>query len=767
MRYLGVTKETTNWLLNSPKDCEIISAQLKEIEALVALRKSVFVAGPLRIAASTNRNVIALWNTDYLSASGAEEWGLIDLSHQSGILSNHSILAEAFERSLRVVSQRLRRLLIDGQWYHRSHPNGVQTCLAGRGSVARQQSIAYVEGERAVMCFGPARKLESLIAIVADERDRLADYRETADGVVNAARLRPALESSVFQDIEAQLRPLHSRGIGTETPTAHVPSLGDDPVPDATAYSRVHWTYEEWTKNESGLTTVQRQILESDILRSQPLRITGAAGSGKTLLMQLLAMRILKSRRSDSPVRLFYAVHNSAMKEKVLDRFVTLGADEYLDDLGDGSLHVATLFEFALTEMNIDHSAVINRDAMATKEYQIIAVTAALQATLKQHAASVSKSPLLKQLDQNPDLVHRFAELIAIEIGIAIKGRNLAGNRKVYLESEQPLSRLHGVLGALERSVVFDTYEEYQKTALQPYEVLDSDDIAITLLSRLRTPLWDMKRRNLGFDFLFVDETQLFNENERRVFPLLLKNTTTHVPIALAMDSAQDLNGTTSAGFGVLGIRSIAERELQSVHRSTKSILALAFGIIQRTTDLFGADFPDFTAETVTVIDDNHKLASHPRIARCAAGQSLGKFVVRQVRTLRKTLRQIGVVVHADRYWPEVCQEFQETSLPCRILAARGEYIEPDHPIIVITTPEHVGGQEFDAVIAVGIEQGVVPPSVRGHEGLAVALEQYALRELYLTFTRARYQLVIANSHGSAPSALLSDSIATGLLRTN
>src|SRR5260370_2347946 len=144
-----------------------------------------------------------------------------------------------------------------------------------------------------------------------------------------------------------------------------------------------------------------------------------------------------------------------------------------------------------------------------------------------------------------------------------------------------------------ERRIAFETFKEYTRVVFDQYQVLDADDIALSLLGRLRTPIWELKRRSLGFDYVFVDETQLFNENERRLFTLLTKGDTAHVPIVLSLDEAQEIYGQSTAGLGVLGIKAISNENLPSNYRSTRSIVALAFFVIQRTTDLFGPDFPD------------------------------------------------------------------------------------------------------------------------------------------------------------------------------
>jgi superfamily I DNA/RNA helicase len=125
----------------------------------------------------------------------------------------------------------------------------------------------------------------------------------------------------------------------------------------------------------------------------------------------------------------------------------------------------------------------------------------------------------------------------------------------------------------------------------------------------------------------------------------------------------------------------------------------------------------------------------------------------------------VAVVVHSERHWDATARAFKDGfSDPFRVLERRGERIDPNRPIVILARPSVIGGQEFDAVISVGLEQGTVPPVVHGHDGLKAALEQQALREMYLVFTRARFRLLVVNGVMSTPSPLLNSAIGSGLL---
>jgi superfamily I DNA/RNA helicase len=234
----------------------------------------------------------------------------------------------------------------------------------------------------------------------------------------------------------------------------------------------------------------------------------------------------------------------------------------------------------------------------------------------------------------------------------------------------------------------------------------------------------------------------------------------------LALDQAQDLRGATVSGFGRLGISDIAEKHLTQVYRSTKDILKLAFHVIQQTTDLFSSEFPDFTSSAVSIVPSDHPLAAPPELRVGGTGEGIGTYIVKQVRNLRSgKLRQVAIVIYGAKYWDEVHRALVKASQPIKILDRRGESIHSSGPAVILARPDAVGGQEFDAVIVVGAEDGTVPPRVESHGGLNATLEQQSLRSLYLSFTRARYRLVIVVSPLATLSPLLQSALKAHLIK--
>lgn len=781
--YLAVTQPTADWLISHRQYFDAVASDVERLSSTTALQQSVLAVGAMRMAISKRGSPLCIWNVDYLDSTGDEKWGFIRLAEPYGLESHPTIYAEILERALYVINQRQQGLKLPDAFIHRHHFDNLHTCVAGRGSDARHFSIAYSDGKiaidnarrTAVTIVGPDRgegkgsveeRQQAIIQFLQAERDTADRILEAADATIRESPRRPALDAVVFTNLRDRFSPRSLIRQAADGPAAELPPLCESLSPEQ-QYGKSTLTYQQWLAPGSSLTAEQREILESDIIDRHPVRIIGPAGSGKSLLMQLLALRMLhRARQNDSACQVLYIVHNSAMQNLVIERFNTLCDGLFFQPNSRQILHVETLLGFSQRQLNLSDTEIVDKDASETKDFQLSMIHDALTLLIKERDLTPERFPLLSQLARDEDLIRLCASLIASEIGVTIKGHDLVGDKKKYVESERSLSRLHGALTSDERGFVFDVFQTYHNVVFEGHGVLDSDDLAITLLAKLRTPLWSMKRRVQGVDYLFVDETQLFNENERRLFAYLPKRAEGNLPIALALDEAQELKGAISAGFGLLGITAIEDERLQVVYRSTPDILRLAFHLVQRTTDLFGANFPDFTGSTVSVVPADHKLARKPILVQGGTASSgIGKYIEKRIMGLRaKNIRQIAVVVHGEKYWDQVEKALGASRLPLFKLTRRGERIDQSSPMVVLARPDIVGGQEFDAVICVGLEAGIVPPRIEQHEALAETLRQQALREMYLVFTRARYQLVIANMVNSSPSPLLLSAIESKLL---
>lgn len=774
MKFLGIPRPTAEWFINHRDYLDSLTEELPYITSESALSEGVIAVGPLRITAHANQ-VITIWNNEYLTGTDYEDWGFIKLTGPLGLLEVPALRGNVLEGALFVINQRLQSLYLPEGWNYRPRMSNVFTCKAGRGE-AWHYSLGCYDSKvqtskgslHSIVCVGPSN-LQGFDVIekqTLDAGNLLPRLLEVSNQLLVKVKSRPVLDTPKFKSLKDQLTSDILKKGGHELPVQSVPELGANLITDESKFSTLAFTYEDWTGTNSPLSDEQREILESDILLKQPLRIIGAAGTGKSLLMQLLAIRrLLDAKEKGLSLKILYVVHNTEMISTVTEKFRTLGGTEFLREDNEQRLYITTLFEHSCTELKIDRNAIIDKDAQQTKLAQRYIVQECIDTVFNKNQFWILNSELFKKVQHNQDLGDAFADLVVSEIGVAIKGRSLSSDKKQYVEADRPLTRFHGILNNEERGVIFEIFENYKKW-FDDSGMLDADDVAITFMGHLRTPLWEMRRKKEGFDFVFVDEVQLFNQNERMLFKFLAKKSIGgHLPIALALDEAQEIRGATSAGFGLLGIEDIFNETLPRVYRCTPAILNLAFYIISRTTDLFGPDFPDFTQSTATIVADDDYRAEKPKIIVNAATGSFVKSILKEIRNLRKhNTVQIAVVIHAERYYQEILSFLKKEDLPVIEASKRGELLDPKKPIVYVTRPELIGGQEFDAVICVGLEHGIVPPIIVGHPGLSETLEQQSLREMYLAFTRARYKLLILNSKNSSPTSILQQAIQEELV---
>ena len=536
VRYLAFPSGFNDWVEKSTNAFNLLATSLLKITDFDSLRNSVHAAETFRASCSEDGQVFVLWNTDYWDATGGCSWAFISLDTDFGITRHPEFSLVVLTRALKIASHRLAKRALPAHFRVRQHENNIKTCTAGSKD-AYQYSLAFWEGEKrvnhslrhAVVVCGPddgptkQKVTDAQIAIIlacAKRSEDVSSLVNIADRVVQKSQLKSSCQHSAFQEFE---KITVSRSVDRKTnaavPADTLPVLSV-PIGD-TAYHTISFRYEDWLKPTSPLTPEQRTILESGIIERQPLRINGPAGSGKTLLMQLLCIKqLIMYEERGTPSNILYVCHNSAMRESLIERFDQLGAERFIVN---DSLKIETLAYYCGTSLQLGASEIIDTDASETKAYQADIVRSAIKEKMGGLGFDLKLLPLLSEFYRNTGLMEIFVELVVHEIGISIKGHNLMHDKRRYIDSDVPFSRLHGNLNRDERRFVFEVFENYYRQTTEDSGLLDADDLAITLLAKLHSPLWTIRRKLFGVDHLFVDETQMFNENERRIFAYLPK----------------------------------------------------------------------------------------------------------------------------------------------------------------------------------------------------------------------------------------------------
>jgi len=763
MKYLAIPQKTVAWLLERPDVVAAIAELLKSDDA-EELSGGDFAEGPLRIV--RDGDVIALWNIDYQTSYGESAIGFIRLASPYGaFVCRHQTQSNTFARELYVLNQRLLNRLFMAADFYRGMPSGAKVgaptasdgTRLGFGLAEDNISIRDASSVKIVVVTGPEHDFEAVANAAATDLLKLTPIIARAVKLFRGRKAKSVLSVGKFRGLRKTVNPAIDDESRPELLLAATQQLHGK-ISQADIYRTEVLTYDDWIGPDSPLSSDQRAVINREMVEGRPVRILGPAGSGKTLLMQLLAIGAMR-QKEDGRKTVFYVTHNEAMREIVWRRFATLAPNDDFNQFGQ--LHVATLTGFAREQLSLSEARVFSADAEKAKDDQLTTLREALGKAIEQRRDLVDGSSTITALTANGDAREEFLELLRADISIAIKARDLMTDQQAYITASEPLGPLHAVMTTEEREFVYTVFTIYQ-TIIETFEILDADDVALTMLGTLRTQKWRIDRRTKGFDYVFVDEAQLFNENERRVFAHLTKKTMPYIPVILALDDAQQMHLQRTSGLGLLGLPGMERTRLTVPHRLRKPVARLAYYVISQSSDLFNEDFPNFTTELLSA---SHEVSDEdmPFMVRAATVEDVGRTVIKQISASRRSgAARVLVVCHADAYWAMLEAEIRsKVEKDFAVLADRGA--EPTRNVL-LARPEVIGGQEFDSVIAVGMEEGVMPPRT-GNESLQDLLEQAAIREAYLTFTRTRGRLCVIIGPHARPANVLNRALQARFIK--
>ena len=585
---------------------------------------------------------------------------------------------------------------------------------------------------------------------------------------------------TVFRKALGALNSAHS-AVSVRTPT-HTVDDGGSPIgltrlgPLQSAIDS-HVGFDNW---ESFLTSAQRKFVHAPI--DGPHRIEGPAGSGKTICLVLRAIGNLRAAASaDREHRCLFLAHSASTKRAIgnlfyaNDRhgFATRDPRQNLQ-----SILVTTLHDLCsdLLGKDIAESEFLDRDALESKNTQLLYVDEALGLVMGRDFATY-KPLLSEEAATFFEKEDRWAlsQMLQHEISVIIKGRaneNLDTYRRVQrTRTGLPLR------SDSDRGFVFLVFKEYQRQ-LSEASSFDTDDVVLSALGQLNTPIWRRRRVREGFDGIFVDETHLFNLNELSVMHHLTRSDAMF-PISYATDPSQALEdrGWSEEGFDeAFGYTGKVERratKIKSVFRCSPDIINLAFCATSSGATLFdNFDNPlRGTASAFTEADE--RLCARPQYIECVNDEELVRASYARAEAMEKALdcgrSRIAMIVFDGVLLNEMKRHASNVKKAVELIVERGDMEAVRRAAqsgrFVLCAPDYVGGLEFSGVVLVGIDQGRVPPEeMVANAGSAAFLSYQAHSRLYVAITRARYRVEVLGSAERGVSILLNSAMSGGAI---
>ena len=321
-----------------------------------------------------------------------------------------------------------------------------------------------------------------------------------------------------------------------------------------------------------------------------------------------------------------------------------------------------------------------------------------------------------------------------------------------------------------DKAFIWRIYEKYREQLISSGQ-FDTDDVVLTALSQLSTPIWRRRRTRDGYDMIFVDETHLFNMNELSIFHQLTKLENTF-PIAFAVDRSQAIGDRGWADdIDVTSLMPKVEERASStvvnvtgIFRCAPDIVNLAFSITSSGASLF-TNFQDpmklahsnmtFEEEKKSAIPTYQEFPSDSAMVQDAFA-----IAEKMRESMGSTRDEIAIVAFSEELFRELERLASQDNKPYETLKNRGD-VEivrraKSSGRYVLSLPDYVGGLEFDGVVLVGVDDGRVPPLPDHRHSQSRAYMTFAAHnKLYVAVTRARYQVTILGVQARGPSSIL------------
>ncbi|EGQ8293998.1 UvrD-helicase domain-containing protein [Vibrio parahaemolyticus] len=526
---------------------------------------------------------------------------------------------------------------------------------------------------------------------------------------------------------------------------------------------------------EGYLTENQKIFINSSSLG--PARLDGAAGTGKTLSLILRCIKTLNHYKNLSQdKKLIFITHSSETKNNIKSIFRANNSEDLIYDPEVEKNHyvrITTLQEWCIELLGnkIQETEYLDKDARDSKETQLLYLYEIVESFKSNELKSFSKMISRELYDFLDNDEHwSIAELLQSEISTYIKGR--AGES---LERYRKISRSKYLI-PIKKDEDFDCiyalYNKYNERLISLGQ-FDSDDIVLTAIGELETPIWRRRRIVEGVDAIYIDETHLFNMNELCLFHFLTKPDST-TNIVFTIDRSQALGDSTLSSGEVrdaLNINDNGEIETEgfnTIFRCSPEIIDLANHILSSGAGLF-TDFENpLSRSSGSFTMEEEKKCVAPYIKSIPNDKDLLMSAFDEVDLLHKKLEcsrsNIVIIPTTDSLCKDIEKLAMEINKPFEIIKNRGDIQKVNDAQkggkYIISGIDYVGGLEFDAVVIVGADKGRLPPTeVDVNTNSKHYLTYISFNRLYVAITRARFAVAMLYSGARGISELLQTSI--------
>ncbi len=531
-------------------------------------------------------------------------------------------------------------------------------------------------------------------------------------------------------------------------------------------------SYDEQIKR---LTDTQEAVVSFESIDS-PLRVDGAAGTGKTMSLILRAYKLLKEKKeSNEPFSVIFFAHSESTNQRNQELFSFYAESDYfMKGKHPQKIIFTTLLNYCVEiAANIPKEALVEKDAGEAKTYQLMFVEKVLNNAKHDNLIKTYRPLLSEQMrnffDDNDMSLNTLCSILQHEFSIQIKGRT-DGTFDSYKEIPSIKNGLP-CGNENDKELIFRLFNKYQDE-LKSLGYYDVDDAVMEALSRLNAPIWRRERTEKGFDYIFVDEMHLFNINEQSVFHYLTKNLSRkNIPICFALDYSQaigDRGDITKDYIEHAFGEKLEKKNYSTVFRNSPQIAQFCSSIAAAGTLMFQESFVNPYSHTQSVFtDEEERRCKIPVLHMYDNDEEMLLSLKNHIESITRELQcrhsEIAVIAFDEKFLLKetIDMLYKETGIKFAILKP-GNKIQNSE--ISMISPYDVNGLEFKAVILLGVDEGRIPQTAGVCDISHHYIKYSSFNLLYLSSSRAKYRVVVLGSKLNGISSCLEHSISSGWL---
>ncbi|MEB3046249.1 hypothetical protein [Rhizobium mulingense] len=533
-------------------------------------------------------------------------------------------------------------------------------------------------------------------------------------------------------------------------------------------------TLDQWYKSK--LTADQRLFVDKP--HDGPVRLRGAAGTGKTLSLVIKFLRdAANSEDRKEPIKLGFITHSFASVDLVGAIAESLDTTGLLHGSGKfAKLELRTLYDLAHKNLNFELDALepLSLDGREGRRLQGELIEGVLLELQRSKIASLQFEDLTADLHGRwqactdgrdkrlvGEIMNEFASVLDAE---GIRASEEKGERYAKGATPRP-AWLMSLPLEIDRRFILEVHRRYRRL-LGDMNTLSVDQMIGDFNSFLDSNRWDRIRNREGYDAIFVDELHLFTSIERQTLHKLIRTNVEEdgkprrPPIFMAYDMKQSPRDTfaqyTEPGHNLFGASTGLQNadlvKLEQVFRYTPQIAEFLADLdatfpamdIPGDWDAYSgkAALDDGSVPELTVFKSDKDLFSNvfkeaEKLARSVDGGG------RRVAVLCASAEQFDIYVRAasgqykDRH---IAITSREPSSELRHAGKR----------FILSMPEYVAGLQFETVFLIHVDAAEAP--IDAGDGI----RRRFISNIYLGSSRAEQTLKIsaATTHGGKSDVL-------------